>query len=573
MNIFLSYLKNSNIALFLSKDWYNASIHQLSKFREIQYIIPDILLSNWQKNVVWLSKHLFIGHNNPIVIKSGIQLFYEINDENLLNEIYNIISHTKKIISCRKAMCSRKCNMEYDILDFLELLKFISVLETKKSVLWNNKNLQKLIIILLKYICHIEHNTSYKNNLTKKIKYVTPLVCSVFCVLVNINHTLINFDFIKIIFDNIFDTPIKIDNLAMEIKYLETIKNDDIGIINFITFANSFIKDNSRQEVQKDIQDMINFFTRLHKNPDILLNNPILYPLDLNYKIIKINSIDKLNSNTSPLLINIDIKNELNTKTVKFIMKKDKDLRKECIVACLIKLLQDRLYHQALRKRIKKFDKIPTYQIILLTSNLGIIEFVENSLTLRMVNNSGLTLQNYILENNMTELVDTTKRRFMQSLAISCCISYILGLGDRHLDNIMINKKGQLFHIDYGYLMDNPFTSVLTSPIIKVTPVMIDFLGGTEGIYYKEFTEYIIQIYDIMRLYKNLIVNYYEMLGNEKFVDWSVFREKLESRFLSGLKWKDIEVTLINEIETSNSNLNAFGDFCHNTKQSFLEWL
>ena len=66
--------------------------------------------------------------------------------------------------------------------------------------------------------------------------------------------------------------------------------------------------------------------------------------------------------------------------------------------------------------------------------------------------------------------------RFVQSLAISSCISYIIGLGDRHLDNIMINKRGQIFHIDYGYIMDNPLiaSSLFDIPEIKVTNDIIE---------------------------------------------------------------------------------------------------
>ena len=374
-------------------------------------------------------------------------------------------------------------------------------------------------------------------------------------------------------FDIIFNDDTKVKNLALELNYIETLNTQDLGVLNFISFTSCYIC-RKNTDIEKNIQTMKMVINQIYKNSkkslEISLDEPILYPLDLSYRITKIIKIDKINSNTSPLLIYATVTNDKNeSKNIKFIIKKDKWLRKERIVSCLITLLQDRLYQQALRKRIQIFDKIPTYQIIVLTTEIGIIEFVEDSLTLRMVSKSGLTLQNYILENNPRELVDTTKRRFMQSLAISCCISYILGLGDRHLDNIMINKKGQLFHIDYGYLMDNPLTSILTSPNIKITPVMIDFLGGTEGLYYKEFTEYIIKIYDIMRLYKNLIINYYKMLDDEKFVEWKVFKEKLENRFLSGLQWKDIQITLINELETSN--LTEFGDLCHNTKQSFFD--
>lgn len=577
----ISSLKN---CLFLSKKCYNIGIHFLSKFREILYVYDTNPYTNWKKNILINSMDFLQGHSCWIqfIIKAHLQQYYEYysdcadntNCTNLINftNLLNYVKIHQKTHGCLLTMCSRKCGLDLDIVNFIDILKYTKKIE--KHSLENNKNITSDTLFFQVYDFLTELLgiiLSNKNPINISISQLS------ISLLLNTIEELVEYEFKKQLVCEILKFEYLVFPMYNEFFYLKhTIPLDNIfnysSKYTLYTILKKSLEYNefySYEKMKFQMEKIATFVTGITNDLDNHIIYPIIYPLDPNYLITKITNKVKISSKTKPYQMDVEL-TDIHQGIIlnkKIIVKKDDDLRKESLIAKLISILQFKLYQHTIKGKLNSFDQIPTYQISMVTSNIGIIEFVPDSVTLKKINNSGQTIQNYILDKNANEYIKDIKVRFAQSLAISSCLSYILGLGDRHLDNIMINYRGQIFHIDYGYLMDNPTTTILSEPKIKITSLMIDFLGGEKSNYYKLFKKYIVRVFDILRLHSDLVIEHYNMIGNEKFINWEIFKEKLECRFLNGVGSKDIQIILQNEIDVGLGYSSVITESCQNLKQ------
>ena len=103
----------------------------------------------------------------------------------------------------------------------------------------------------------------------------------------------------------------------------------------------------------------------------------------------------------------------------------------------------------------------------------------------------------------------------MMSNVAYCLATFVLGIGDRHNDNIMIKKNGELFHIDFGHFLGH-FKYKMgikreRAPFV-FTRQFQSVLGGDTGEDFKKFKSYLERGYIILRNNKEIIITLMSIL-------------------------------------------------------------
>ena len=86
--------------------------------------------------------------------------------------------------------------------------------------------------------------------------------------------------------------------------------------------------------------------------------------------------------------------------------------------------------------------------------------------------------------------------------------TYLLAIGDRHLENLMLTSNGKMWHLDFGYILGkNPPKKGVAVPPIRINKPMVLGLGGIGSPGYREFVSKTVDAFLYLRNYRNLIMN------------------------------------------------------------------
>jgi Phosphatidylinositol 3- and 4-kinase/Phosphoinositide 3-kinase family, accessory domain (PIK domain)/Phosphoinositide 3-kinase C2 len=205
--------------------------------------------------------------------------------------------------------------------------------------------------------------------------------------------------------------------------------------------------------------------------------------------------------------------------TISVMFKAGDDLRQDQLTLQMMRIM-DRIWKQA------GLDlPLTPYGCIATGDELGFIEIVLDSQTMANIQAAagGVTgafkltpIDNWLREHNPAPgQFESAVDNFVCSCAAYCVATYVLGIGDRHNDNIMLNRNGCLFHIDFGHFLGNVKTFLKLNrdraPFI-LTPEMVYVMGGERHERFARFVDLACRGYNAIRRHATVFINLFAMM-------------------------------------------------------------
>ncbi|CAN6598522.1 phosphatidylinositol 3-kinase Vps34p [Trichomonascus vanleenenianus] len=325
------------------------------------------------------------------------------------------------------------------------------------------------------------------------------------------------------------------------------------------TFINKLLKISSSIKLSKESRpkkvEQLRHYLADNKH-GMLSFAPIPLPLDPSVTVVGCvpEECNVFKSSLSPLKVMLKT---AEGGTYPIIFKTGDDLRQDQLVVQIISLMDQLLRNENLDLRLTP------YRILATGPKDGALQFIPNQ-TLAHVLTEYHGILPYLRQHNPSsdptnqlgvknDVMDT----FVRSCAGYCVVTYILGVGDRHLDNLLICPDGHFFHADFGYILGRdpkPFP-----PMMKLPIQVIDGMGGAQSDNYDKFRSYCFTAFTSLRKNANLILNLFALMTESSIPDIMFEREKavlkVKEKFCLEMTEAEAMVHFQNLI---NDSVNAF---------------
>ncbi|XP_009463962.1 PREDICTED: phosphatidylinositol 4-phosphate 3-kinase C2 domain-containing subunit beta [Nipponia nippon] len=264
----------------------------------------------------------------------------------------------------------------------------------------------------------------------------------------------------------------------------------------------------ARQGILREgLKDVKQFFKangscRLPLSPSLLVKG--IVPQDCSY----------FNSNAVPLKLSFQNVDPLG-ENIRVIFKCGDDLRQDMLTLQMIRIMNKIWVQEGLDMRMVIFRCFSTGR------GRGMVEMIPNAETLRKIQvEHGVTgsfkdrpLADWLQKHNPEEdEYEKAVENFIYSCAGCCVATYVLGICDRHNDNIMLKTTGHMFHIDFGRFLGHAqmFGNIKRdrAPFVFTSDMAYVINGGDKpSSRFHDFVDLCCQAYNLIRKHTHLFLN------------------------------------------------------------------
>ncbi|XP_036019725.1 phosphatidylinositol 4,5-bisphosphate 3-kinase catalytic subunit delta isoform isoform X13 [Mus musculus] len=224
---------------------------------------------------------------------------------------------------------------------------------------------------------------------------------------------------------------------------------------------NDFVKVSSQKTTKPQTKEMMHMCMRQETYMEALshLQSP-LDPSTLLEEVCSVEQCTFMDSKMKPLWIMYSSEEAGSAGNVGIIFKNGDDLRQDMLTLQMIQLMDVLWKQEGLDLRMTPYGCLPTgdrtglIEVVLHSDTIANIQLNKSNMAATAAFNKDALL-NWLKSKNPGEALDRAIEEFTLSCAGYCVATYVLGIGDRHSDNIMIRESGQLFHIDFGHFLGN----------------------------------------------------------------------------------------------------------------------
>ncbi|MFH4977267.1 hypothetical protein AB6A40_003976 [Gnathostoma spinigerum] len=250
------------------------------------------------------------------------------------------------------------------------------------------------------------------------------------------------------------------------------------------------------------------------------------------------------------------------------VFKSGDDLRQDQLVVQMIRIMDRLLRREGLDLRLTPYSVLAT------SPNDGFIEFVKST-PLTSVMSNWSSIQEFLRSfrpspNSRYGIEHEVLENYVRSCAGYSIICYILGIGDRHLNNLLLCESGRLFHIDFGFFLGRDPKPL--PPPMKLTTEMVNAMGGLDSKEWKDFRGFCFSAFNILRRHANLILNLFSLMLDAGIPDIAIEKDKavqkVEQRFHLEMteEMADQHIQMLID-ESVNAKMPIIVDLVHNFTQ------